>query len=191
MTSQLLAIVASIALLAGCATGGKPADDRPSGHEQRLIELRAVVTGVDQQRRLLTLEGDDGSRAVLPVAEQFSDFEKLRVGDPVVVSFTQAIAWHVKRPDQGATGVSTRETLRNPKPGEAPGGAMERAVTITMTITAFDVARGTVTLTGPEGRSQTIKVQKPADLEHIRVGDLVEITYSEVRALAMRSADKR
>jgi hypothetical protein len=120
---------------------------------------------------------------VLPVAEEFRDFEKLRVGDAVVVSYTEAIAWQVKPSDQGASGISARETLSNPKRGEPPGGAIERAITITATITAFDVARGTVTLTGPQGRSQTVKAHNPADLEHIRVGDLVDITYSEVRAL--------
>lgn len=191
MTSHLIAVAASLALLAGCASGGKPADDRPSGREQRLVEQRALVTGVDQQRRLLALEGDDGGTAVLPVAEEFRDFDKLRVGDRVVVSFTEAIAWQVKPADKGAPGVSARETLSNPKPGEAPGGAIERAITITATITAFDVARGTVTLTGPQGRSQTVKAHNPADLEHIRVGDLVDITYSEAVALAVRPAAKR
>jgi hypothetical protein len=61
-----------------------------------------------------------------------------------------------------------------------------RAITITATITAFDVVRGTVTLTGPQGRSRTFKAQRPADLEHMRVGDLVDITYSEALALSVR-----
>ena len=109
MTSHLLALVASLALLAGCAGGGKPTDDKPSGREQSLIEVRAVVTGVDQQHRLLTLEGADDGVTVLPVAEVFRDFDKLRVGDPVVVSYTEAIAWQVKPSDKG--GVSADPAL--------------------------------------------------------------------------------
>jgi hypothetical protein len=97
----------------------------------------------------------------------------------------------VKPSDKGAPGVSTRETLSNPRAGEAPGGAIERAITITATITAFDVARGTVTLTGPQGRPRTLTVQRPADLERVRVGDLVDITYSEALALAVRPDLKR
>jgi hypothetical protein len=188
---RFIVLVASLAVLAGCATGGKSADQKQGGREQTLVELRAVVTGVDQQRRLLALEGADGGRAVLPVAEEFRDFETLRVGDQVVVSYTEAIAWQVRPSDTGAPGVSTRETLSNPKPGEAPGGAIERAITITATITAFDVARGTVTLTGPQGRFRTFKAHRPADLEKIRVGDLVDITYSEALALAVRPAVKQ
>lgn len=187
----LLALLAVPALLTGCATIGQPTDGKPTGHEQTLIELRALVTGVDQRRRLLALQTDDGSRAVIPVAEQFRDFEKLHVGDAVVVSHTQAIAWQVKSADKGAPSMSQRETLSNPRPGEALGGAIERAITITATITAFDVERGTVTLTGPDGQAQTVTAHNPADLLRIRVGDLVDITYSEVRALAVRAADKR
>ena len=191
MTPKVLALLASLVLFAGCASSGNPGAGKPSGREQTLIEQRALVTGVDQQRRILALESDDGRIALLPVAEAFTDFDKLRVGDPVVVSYTEAIAWQVKSSDKGATGVSVRETLSNPRPGEAPGGAIERAITVTATITAFDAALGTVTLTGPEGRSQTVKAPKPEDLQHIRAGDLVEITYSEVRALAIRPAVKQ
>jgi hypothetical protein len=195
-TRYLPALLASLVLLGACATGMQPTPDkqtdaRPAGRDQTLIELRAVVTGVDQQHRLLALRSDDGSSVVIPVAEVFRDFEKLRVGDAVVVSHTQAIAWQVKPSDKGAPSVSERQTLSNPSPGEGPGGAVEHAITITTTITAFDVADGTVTLAGPEGRPQTVKVKNPADLGHIRVGDLVDITFSEVRALAIRQADKR
>jgi len=196
MTSPRIALAAIALFAAGCASlpepgAVSPAEGKPGGHEQSLIERQAVVTAVDQQRRVLALKDDDGTTAVLPIASEFRDFEKVRVGDPVVVSYTEAIAWQVKPADKAAPGVSARETLSNPKPGDAPGGAIERALTITATITAFDATRGTGTLAGPEGTSQTIKVQNPADLDHVRVGDLVEITYSEVRALSVRPAEKR
>lgn len=192
----LPALLASLTLLGACATGvqptsHEPTDAKPAGHEQTLTELRAVVTGVDQQHRLLALRSDDGSSVVIPVSEVFRDFGKLRVGDAVVVSHTQAIAWQVKPSDKGAPSVTERETLSNPRPGEEPGGAVEHAITITTTITAFDVANGTVTLAGSQGRSQTVKVRNPADLERIRVGDLVDITFTEVRAIAIRQAGER
>lgn len=191
MTIRLLALAATAAFVAACATADKPADVKPGGREQRLVEMRAVVIGVDQKHRLLALEGDDGGRVVLPVAEEFRDFGRARVGDQVVVSYTEAVAWQVKPSDQGAPGVSARETLSNPRPGEAPGGTIERALTITATITAFDIARGTVTLTGPQGRSQTFKAHRPADLERIRVGDLVDITYSEALAVGVKPEVKK
>jgi len=183
---RLPALAATLAFLAACANGGQPADEKPSGREETLVEMSAVVIGVDQTRRLLALEVDDGGRMVLPVAEEFRDFERARVGDQVVVSYTKAIAWQVKPSANGAPGVSTRETLSNPRPGQAPGGAIERALTITATITALDTARGTVTLTGAQGKPQTFAAHQPSDLEKIRVGDLVDIIYSEALAVAVR-----
>jgi hypothetical protein len=191
MTERFIVIVAALALLAGCASGGKPADEKPSGREQTVVEARAVVIGVDQKHRLLALQSDDGGRMVLPVAEEFRDFQHARVGDQVVVSYTEAIVWQVKPSDKGATGVSARETLSNPGPNEAPGGAVERALTITATITAFDPPRGTVTLTGPHGQSQTFIAHRRADLEKLRVGDLVDITYSEALAVSVRPQAKK
>ena len=181
-----IALAAALAFLSACASSGKPTDEKPGGREQNLLETRALVVAVDQQRRLLVLETDEGARVTLPVAPEFRDFERARVGDRLVVSYTEAIAWQVKRADQGAPGVSARETLSNPKPGEAPGGTIEHAITITATITAFDRALGTVTLTAPQGWSQTVQARSAADLERIRVGDLVDITYSELRAVAAR-----
>ena len=190
-TIRLLSLAVILGFIAACASTGKPANEKPSGREQTLLEARAVVIGVDQSRRLLALEGDSGERIVLPVAEDFRDFERARVGDHVVVSFTEAIAWQVKPSDQGAPGVSARETLRNPEANEPPGGTIERALTVTATITAFDIARGTVTLTGPDGLSNTIKVHRPADLEKIAVGDLVDITYSRALAVGVRPEEKK
>jgi len=191
MTARFINLVASLALLASCASAGKPADEKPGGREQALVEVQAVVIGVDQKHRLLALESDDGGRMVLPVAEEFRDFERARVGDQVVVSYTEAIAWQVKPADEGAPGVSERKTLSNPRPGEAPGGTIESALTITATITAFNPARGTVTLTGPQGTSQTFKAHRPADLEKLQVGDLVDITYSEALAVGVRPEAKK
>ena len=194
--THFISLLAILGFAAGCAAMAEPqaaksAEAKPSGHEQSLVERRAVVTGVDQQQRLLAIEGDEGDKAVLAIPGEFRDFERLRVGDPVVVSYTEAIAWQVKPAGKAASGVSVREALTNPMPGDEPGGAIQRDVTVTATITGIDRANATATLAGPQGNLQTVKVQNPADLERVAVGDLVEITYSEVRALSVRRVDKR
>lgn len=69
--------------------------------------------------------------------------------------------------------------------GDTPAQAGEYAGTLTATITALDVARGTATFTGPQGQLAVVKAHNSADLRRIRVGDLVDITYSEALSLAM------
>jgi cysteine synthase len=54
----------------------------------------------------------------------------------------------------------------------------------------FDLAKGTVTLKGPQGNSQTIKARNPANLKKVKVGDLVDITYTELLGLKVEEAPK-
>ena len=76
------------------------------------------------------------------------------------------------------------------KPGEKPGGAVGQRVTFTATIEAIDLAKGTVTLKGPQGNSQTIKARNPANLKKVKVGDVVDITYTEAVAIEVEAAPK-
>jgi hypothetical protein len=69
--------------------------------------------------------------------------------------------------------------------GDAPARTDQHAGTITATITALDVARGTAKLTGPRGQSTVVKAHNAADLRRIRVGDVVDISDSEALSLAM------
>ena len=67
---------------------------------------------------------------------------------------------------------------------------MGQRVTFTATIGAIDLAKGTVTLKGPQGNSQTIKARNPANLKKVKVGDLVDITYTELLGLKVEAAPK-
>ena len=61
------------------------------------------------------------------------------------------------------------------------------ADTVTATITALDVGRGTVTLTGPQGQSKVVKANYAEDLRRVHVGDVVSLIDGDARSLALRS----
>jgi len=183
MRLQIVTVVTTFALLAGCATPQKPA-----GKVEDVVEARATVTAVDMQQRLVTLKDESGEELVVEVPEAVANLGQVKVGDELVVSHTEALAWQVKPAGQGAPGVSADAGVSTAQPGEKPAGKVGRAVTVTTTITAIDLALGTVTLTGPGGNSRTIKARDPANLKKVQVGDLVDITYSEAVAVAVRPA---
>jgi Cu/Ag efflux protein CusF len=185
MKPQILATVMTLALLAGCA-----ATQKPSGRMEDVVEARATVTAIDLPQRRVTLKDKRGEETVIEVSQEVRNLDQVKVGDEVVVSYTEAVAWQVKAAGEGAPGVSEATDVTRAKPGEKPGGTVGRAVTVTTTITGIDLAHDTVTLTGPGGRSQTIKVRDPANLRKVKVGDLVDITYSEAVAIAVRPAGK-
>lgn len=186
MRPQLHIAVIALALLAGCATFEKPA-----GKMEDVVEARATVTAIDLQQREVTLKDETGREIVVEASDQVRNLDQVKVGDEVVVSYTEALAWQVRPAGKAAPGVSTQSGVTRAKPGEKPGGSVGRSVTLTATITGIDMAHDTVTLTGPGGKSQTIKVRDPANLRKVQVGDLVDITYSEAVAIAVRSVKKR
>ena len=185
MRLQIFAAVIALTLLAGCAT------QKPSGRMEDVIESRATVTAIDVPQRLVTLQDVKGEQLVVEVSDRVKRLDEVKVGDQVVVSYTQALAWQVKPASKGAPGVSAQDSVTKAPPSESPGGTVGRTVSLTTTITAIDLANGTVTLTGPGGKSETIKARDPANLKKVQVGDLVDIVYTEAVAIAVRPVEKK
>jgi Cu/Ag efflux protein CusF len=166
------------------------AADKPSGSVGNVVEARATVIAVDPVQRKITLQEPQGDQLELEVTDAVKNLAQVQPGDEVVISYAEALAWNVKPAGQGTPGVTTAESAATAKPGEKPGAAAGRSVTLTTTITSIDVAQGTVTLTGPDGGSRTIKARDPANLNKVQVGDLVDITYTEAVALDVRRVEK-
>jgi len=111
--------------------------------------------------------------------------DAVNVGDPVVATYMEAVAFQVRKAGTAAPGVTTQETRVSSKPGETPAGAIGREVTVTATITAVDKKAHTVTIRGPQGATETVKAKDPKNLEAIKVGDLVDITYTQALAVSL------
>jgi hypothetical protein len=172
-------------LFAGCAT------EKPSGRMEDVVEARATVTAIDLPNRLVTLRGETGRDFVVQVSDAVRNLNQVNVGDEVLVSYTEALAWQVKPADKGAPGVSVQDDMTRAEPGAKPGGRVGSTITVTTTITAIDLANGTVTLTGPGGNARTIKARDPANLKKVKVGDLVDISYTEALAVSVRPVAKK
>jgi hypothetical protein len=176
----------AVALAAGCAATKKPA-----GRLEDAVQSRATVTQVDLPARLVTLRDERGQEVVLLVPHTVKDLDQVMAGDAVVVSYTRAVAWQVKRAGDGALGVSEQASFTTGKPGDKPGATLGHSLTMTATISAIDLPRESVTLIDAEGRPRTIRVREPADLRKVQLGDLVDITYSEAVAVAVRPVVKK
>lgn len=186
MSLRLIATAALTAvLLSACKT------NMPSGKMEDVVEARATVTAVDTANRQVSMKETNGTELTITVTDAVKNLDQIKVGDEVVVSYTEAIAWQVKPASQGAPGVSSDSSASVAKPGEKPYADVKDSVTVTATITAIDLANGTATITGPGGNSQTVKARDPANLKKVKVGDLVDITYTEAAAVAVRPVEKK
>ena len=61
---------------------------------------------------------------------------------------------------------------------------------MTAIITAIDKQKSTMTLKGPEGKLVNVQVQDPANLEKVKVGDELMITYTEALAISVEHVKK-
>ncbi len=132
----------------------------------------------------MTLKGPKGRTLTFDVRDK-QKLEMIQVGDPVVATYMEAVAYKVLKAGSGTPGVSVKEGTTTSKPGETPAGAVGREVTVTATITAIDKKAHTVTIKGPQGNSETIKAKDPKNLEAIKVGDLVDITYAQALVVSL------
>jgi hypothetical protein len=185
MKSKLFAVAMAVAMFAGCAS------QKPSGKMENVLEARATVTAIDLSQREISLTDAKNGTVVVEVPEEVKNLDQIRVGDEVLVSYTEAIAWQVKPASEGAPGVSADAGVSSAKPGDKPSGKVGRTITLTATITKIDLANGTVTLTGPGGNSKTIKARDPSNLKKVQVGDLVDITYTEALAVSVTPVAKK
>lgn len=186
MNTRFPIAIAALAFLAGCKS-----QETVSGQTQDMVEVTATVTAVDAPHRLLTLKGEGGTEVLVEAGPAVKNLEHVRAGDTVAVTYTATVSWLVRSADAGAPGIATQASVGKAKPGEKPSAKVGSSVTITATITAIDTAMGTVSLTGPAGNTVVLEPRDPANLKKVKVGQLVDITYSEALAAAVRPAPKK
>ncbi|MCY2960127.1 MAG: hypothetical protein NTY35_08175 [Planctomycetota bacterium] len=185
MNARISIAIAALSLLAGCKS-----QEPVSGSVQDVVEVCATVTAVDLPHRLLTLKGQEGVEVVVEAGPAVQNLGQVHVGDTVAVSYTAAVSWRVRSPGEGGPGITTRAGVEKAKPGEKPAASVGGSVTLTATITAIDPAEGTVALTGPAGNTVVLQPRDPANLHKVKVGELVDITYSEALAASVRPVAK-
>jgi Cu/Ag efflux protein CusF len=202
-TTMTAVLIASSMLLTQSAfaqstTTSAPAEKAPAPAEKppvrgkgeaSVTKVRGTVEAIDKDAGTVTLKGP--KRSITIEVNDKSKLDQIKVGDPVLAAYIEAVAWRVMKAGSGAApGVSTTETRVSSKPGETPAGAIGREVTATVTITAIDKKAHTVTVKGPRGGTETIKAKDPKNLEGLKVGDMVEITYTQALAVSLDKSSK-
>jgi len=163
---------------------------KPSGIKEKTIKMTATVQAIDLEKRVVTLKGQKGNVFDLKVGEEAKNLPQVKVGDLVKVQYYESLAFEVTKPGQ-AGGAGAAAAVASAKPGEKPAGIATGQVTVTATIEAIDAKKNRVTLKGPEGKTQEIKVKDPKNLKNVKVGDQVVLTYTEALAVSVEPAKKK
>jgi hypothetical protein len=151
--------------------------------------VTATVIQVNQKTREVTVKTKDGKEHSFIAGDNVKNLAQVKKGDIITAVYTEAIAYEVK--EHGTTGVQTTTATAAAKPGEKPAGAVAQQTTVTVLITAIDPKVPTVTFMGPRGNKETIKVRDPKNLNGVKVGDKVDITYTEALAIQVDEAQNK
>ncbi len=153
------------------------------------MSVTVTVLNVNQKTREVTVKAEDGSEYSFIAGDAVKNLAQVKKGDLIHAVYTESIAYEVK--EHGTPGVTSTQTSESAAPGTQPKGVVAKQISVTVTITAIDRNIPSVTFKGPKGNSRTIKVQDPQKLNGVKIGDLVDITYTEALAMKVEPAPKK
>lgn len=172
--------------LAGCALFGDEEPLYTSGTvSENVISSTAEVIAVDPSTRNVALRMADGSEVAFEAGPQVRNLDQVAAGDSVRVSYLESVVYHLRRPGESAPGVSVREEVLRSEPGESPASAIARSVFVTATVRSLDPSVPSVTLESPSGEVRTLRVRDADRLKGVKVGDLVEFTFTQAVAVEL------
>jgi hypothetical protein len=194
---KVFVLVAAVVLMLSLSTGAfaqatkaaAPADP-PKVVKERTAVMTATVMAIDLKTRMVTLKGPKGEVRDIKVGEEAVNLPQVKVGDLVTVKYYESLAVEVMKPGTVA-GAGEKSAVVRAKPGEMPGGMAARQSTVTATVTAIDKKKGTITLKGPDGKTVIAKAEDPKNLDKVKVGDDLMITYTEALAISVEKAKKK
>jgi hypothetical protein len=147
-----------------------------------VTQVTATVDSVDQATRAVTLVNSDGTKVDFVAGPEVRNLAQLAKGDKVTITYAQAVAAKLAKAANPVRERSVSEGMERTALGQKPGGIAMREVRVVASVDKIDTAKNVVTLRGPEN-SVDVKVRDPAMLTDVKVGDFVEVTYTEAVAI--------
>lgn len=156
-----------------------------------VVQLQGKVTSIDKAKRVVVVTGPQGNKVNFNCGEEVRNFDQIRVGDLVTLTYAQALALELRKVANNGIRerVESTDAVRT-KLGEKPGAAIETTVQVIANVVAVNPKAQTVTLRGVK-RTVELAVNDPAQLKDIKVGDQVEAKYVEAVALEVTAAKRK
>jgi hypothetical protein len=183
---RFAAIVVALAFLVPAARTATAQTKTVTG-ETKIVT--ATVEGIESATRTLTLKKEDGTYVTTTVPETMKAFSTLKIGDKITARYYENLVLRVKKP--GEKDVDTGASAATPSSGAAPGGTQAKQRTITATITAIDDKIPSITFSGPNGWKYSSRVEDKKALAQVKVGDKVDITWTEALLVSLEPPAKK
>ncbi len=149
----------------------------------------ATIEAINYGTRELTLKGEDGNYLVITASDEVKRFKELKVGDVITARYYENITIRLKQP--GEKDVDTKAAADTRAGGVRPGGTSAEQRTITATITQLDPKIPSITFKGPNNWTYSSRVEDKKAIEKVKVGDKVDITWTQAVLIDAGPAPKK
>jgi hypothetical protein len=148
------------------------------------VTATATIQAIDSTTRSITLRDETGVEDRYVAGPEVTRFNELKVGDTVKMTYYESVFLQVRKAGgaAGTTGAkpadATLDAAVTRGKGALPGVTAAVQEKMTVTVKAIDPALPSLTVTTPDGRTITRKIEDKKNLEGIAVGDLIDVTYT-------------
>ena len=155
--------------------------------EALLVSVTAKVEALDLETREVTLKGPLGNVVTLVADQRVKRFNEIKVGDEVTADYYVALLAELREPtaEEKKTPLTVLETKAKAPPGTSPAAGGLRMFKVVATVEGLDRPTRSVTLKGPRGKYISVRARKLENLQKLRLGDTIVVTYAEALAVSL------
>jgi hypothetical protein len=147
------------------------------------VSATATIQAIDKANRLVTIKDESGAEDTVYVGPDVKRFDEVKVGDKVKLTYNESLVMQVRKPgDPAPTAGGQTNVARSTG---APGVTLSRQQTTSVEVLAIDQKLPSITVKTADGRTVTRKVEDRKNLEGVKVGDKIDITYTQAVVLAL------
>jgi Cu/Ag efflux protein CusF len=133
--------------------------------------LVAKIVAIDHTNRVITLQDDQGNVQSIQVGSGVKRFDELKVGETVIFNYSASVATAIAKPGTATPSASSSPTITR-FTGEKPSG--------------IDPSAPSVTVLTQNGKTLSLLVHDKSNLTGLKVGDVVQITYTQTLTITVK-----
>ncbi len=184
MTRRILFVCLVALVAAGTAYAQPPA----SVSKSAMMTETATIVAIDSTNRLVSLKAEDGTVETIYAGPEVKRFAELKVGDKITFKYYESVVFSIQKPGDKPPASAPPSLVRGM--GARPAGTLSQQMTAVVTIEAIDLAVPSVTIKTDKGETMHFKIEDKSNLKGVKVGDKVQITYTQALAVSVDAPKK-
>jgi len=174
--------LSAFAVLAAAAFPAAAQEKKPLTVSQT-ASVTATVEAIDSASRVINLKGPDGKVVAVIVPDSVKRFSEIKVGDRLTIQYSESLVVAVKPADPSAKLGTMTDTGVQRGTGEKPSAVISQTTRAIVEVAAVDAKVPSITVRKADGSTQSMRVEDPKNLEGVKAGDHIVVTYREAVAL--------